>query len=81
MAENITIYTIKQSDHCSVALGWLEKHNIKYHEICLDEDDDAKEELVELAGQLSVPTLVVHKNGGDKMIIGFEPAEYQANLL
>ena len=33
MSEKVTIYTIKQSEYCIEALNWLDKHEVKYHEI------------------------------------------------
>jgi arsenate reductase-like glutaredoxin family protein len=80
MSYHVKLYTISNSEHCAAAVYWLNKNDIKFDEINLDKDDDAKEELVELTGQLSAPTLVVAKSTENEIVIGFDSLEYKSHL-
>jgi glutaredoxin len=80
MFYHVKLYTISNSEHCTSAIYWLNKNGIKFEEVNLDKDDDAKEDLVELTGQLSAPTLVIAKNTENEIVIGFDPAEYKSHL-
>lgn len=80
MSKKVKIYTIKHSEHCEQASYWLQDHKIDFDEVSL-EDDDRKEELLKITGQLSAPTLVIEMGDDTEIVIGFEPDKYAKKLI
>ena len=55
---------------------WLEKNDIKYKNIFVDEDEDAAEAMIKKSNQMGVPvTVVVTDKGKEKVIVGFDKPE------
>ncbi|MDP2704349.1 MAG: glutaredoxin family protein [bacterium] len=65
---NVTIYTTPSCVYCKIAKEFFRENNIKYTELNVVEDDEAREEMVEKSGQMGVPVIMV----GDQVIIGFD---------
>lgn len=65
---SVTIYTTPSCVYCKMAKEFFKENNIKYTELNVAEDDEAREEMVEKTGQLGVPVIMV----GDQVIIGFD---------
>ncbi|MFA6082254.1 MAG: glutaredoxin domain-containing protein [Patescibacteria group bacterium] len=76
MASKICLYTISGSEHCRLTKALLLDLKVDFEEVNLDKDDDAKEELVKVTGQWSVPALItINADTSDveNIVIGFEP--------
>ena len=76
MARKTILYTIPGSEHCRLAKALLVDLKVEFDEVDLDKDDDAKEELVKVTGQWSVPALItINADTSDveNIVIGFEP--------
>ena len=57
--EKIMLYTSRWCGHARSVEGFLKRNDIAFKRIGIDEDDDAREKLIELNnGYASVPTLV-----------------------
>lgn len=55
---------------------WLEKNDIKYKNIFVDEDEDAAEEMIKKSNQMGVPvTVIAPEKGNEKVIVGFDKPE------
>ena len=55
---------------------WLEKNDIKYKNIFVDEDEDAAEMMIKKSNQMGVPvTVIVPEKGNEKVIVGFDKPE------
>lgn len=65
---NVTIYTTPSCVYCKMAKEFFKENNIKYTELNVAEDDEAREEMVEKTGQMGVPVIMV----GDQIIVGFD---------
>ena len=65
---NVTMYTTPSCVYCKIAKEFFKENNIKYTELNVAEDNEAREEMVEKSGQLGVPVIMV----GDQVIVGFD---------
>lgn len=53
--------------------GYLDEKGIGYKEKLVDQDDAAKEEMVNISGGfLGVPYIVIKKDGKEEKIVGFD---------
>lgn len=67
--KEIKIYTTKICPACEKAKNFFKARNILYEEIDVSGDDNARREMIELSGQMSVPVIVI----GNEIIDGFRP--------
>lgn len=72
----IKVYGRTTCAPCSTLKYWLNKKNIPFKFINIDEDPEAEKEAFRLAGYPIVPVCVVN----NKVIAGFQPAQLQAAL-
>ena len=72
--EKVIIYSTTTCPYCKLLKDYLEEKKIDYTEKLVDQDDVAKEEMLEVSGGfLGVPFVVIVKDGGSKeTIIGFD---------
>ena len=74
--KSITVYSTVVCPYCKMEKQWLEKHDIKYKNIFVDEDDDAASEMIKKSKQMGVPvTVIVPEKGKEKVIVGFDKPE------
>jgi len=74
--KSITVYSTVVCPYCKMEKQWLEKHDIKYKNIFVDEDDDAASEMIKKSKQMGVPvTVIVQEKGKEKVIVGFDKPE------
>ena len=64
----VRIYTTSTCPWCIKTKEFFKAHNIKYQEINVSEDENARNEMFEKAGQFGVP--VIDANGA--VIVGFD---------
>jgi glutaredoxin 3 len=55
--EEIKIYTLDSCMFCKMAKQLLDSKNVKYHEISIDNNDDARQQMIDLTGKTSVPQI------------------------
>ena len=63
----VTFFAIPVCDACDLVRNLLDKHHVPYTEKDANEDIQVQDELMELAGQLTVPLLVI----GDELFYGY----------
>ena len=63
----IKIYTIPTSDWCEQLKAWLDKNGHSYQEVDVEDNEKAREEMVNETGQMAVPVIRVE----DEFIVGF----------
>ncbi len=64
----IKIYSTPTCPYCIKVKDYLKSKNIKFINYNVAEDDKARDEMIELSGQMGVPVIVI----GKKVIIGFD---------
>ena len=72
----ITLFSIPVCDACDLVRNLLDKHGLPYTEKNANEDIQVQDELMELAGQLSVPVLAV----GDELFYGYSAQNLRNGL-
>jgi glutaredoxin 3 len=75
MYKSVTIYSTVSCPYCKIEKQWLEKNDIKYKNIFVDENNDAADEMIKKSGQMGVPvTEIVPDKGKSHIIVGFDKA-------
>jgi len=67
MEKQVTIYTTPTCHYCHMAKEFFQENNIEYTEHDVAKDMKAREEMVQMSGQMGVPVIQV----GDEIIVGF----------
>lgn len=68
----IKIYTLSTCPYCKKAKEFLKKHNIKFEEIRVDNNEEAVKEMYKKSKQYGVPVIEVKKSHGTGIIVGFD---------
>jgi len=68
----VIIYSSPTCPHCEDAKEWFQQYNIEYEEIDISQDETKQNELMEIVGQIAVPTIEVE---GD-MMVGFNEERF-----
>jgi glutaredoxin 3 len=63
----IKIYTIPTSEWCDKLKKWLDNNNYSYQEVDVEDNEKAREEMVNETGQMAVPVTRIE----DEFVIGF----------
>ncbi len=77
---NVTIYTTPTCPYCDMAKQYLDDNNVTYTSYDVSQDQAKAEEMVQKSGQMGVPVIVVEKDGGEEVIVGFDQARLQGLL-
>lgn len=67
----ITIYTTPTCLYSDKVKKFLKKKKIKFEEITLVKDEEARLKVIELSGQIATPVIVVN----EEVIVGFDETE------
>ena len=65
---DVTIYTTPTCVYCRAAKEFFKENNVEYDEKNVAEDEQARDAMVKISGQLGVPVIDVKGN----IIIGFD---------
>lgn len=68
--KKVTIYTTTTCMYCKMAKEFFREHNISYEEKDVGADAAARDEMLNVSGQMGVPVIVVE--GERDPIIGFD---------
>ncbi len=63
---DVTIYTSNTCPYCTMAKDYLDEKGIQYNEKNINEDSNAKKELID-RGHMGVPVIIID----DEEIVGF----------
>jgi glutaredoxin 3 len=77
MGTRVLLYCQPDCPSCRTAKEFLASRGVDYEEKNIRGDYQALYELIDDLGSRQTPTLVV----GERVIAGFDPAEYQAALI
>ena len=76
MNENITVYTTPTWPHCIHVKEFLSQKGVKYKELNVAENNDARSEMIKKTGRMAVPTVTM----GDRVVVGFDRSELEKLL-
>ena len=68
----VKLYTLPHCPWCRKAKEYLDSHDIPYHEIDVQSDEEARQEAIDRAGRYAVP--VIDMDG--KVQVGYEEEEF-----
>lgn len=81
MANDVMIYTSNTCAYCHAVKEFLEKKEVSYNEINLDEQPDKRQEMMDLSGQMAVPVTIITAGDGSKnMIVGYDASKLSSAL-
>jgi glutaredoxin 3 len=75
MAE-VKIYTTPTCHYCHMAKEYFGEHGVEFQEFDVSQDVEARQEMVEVSGQMGVPVIMI--NG--EMVIGFDQGKIEQLL-
>ena len=72
----VTLYTTRFCPYCLRAKHLLEQKGVKYHEIAVDSDSAARQEMMQKSGRRTVPQIWIaeHHVGGCDDLMALEAA-------
>jgi len=76
----VKIYSTPACSYCAMAKEFFDENKIEYIDINVAKDRKAAEEIVEKTNQMSVPVIIIEKDGQEKIVIGFDK-EKLSNIL
>ncbi len=78
---DVTIYSTTTCPYCKMLKEYLDQKGIEYKEKLVDQDDAAREEMVNISGGfLGVPYTVIKKDGREEKIVGFDKVKINSIL-
>jgi len=72
----VKVFTTPACAFCVMAKEWLRLKGVEYEEKDVADDMDARQELVEVSGQMGVPVITVD----DEVVVGFNQTQLEALL-
>lgn len=72
MNYKVKIYSTPTCPYCVMAKEFFEENEIEYTDINVAEDKKAAEEMVKKTDQMSVPVIIVEKEGKENIVVGFD---------
>jgi glutaredoxin len=79
--KDIKIYSTQTCVYCHAEKEFLKEHNVPYHEIMVDADEAAAQEMIKLSGQMGVPfTIIIKDDDSEEHILGFDQPRLTAAL-
>ena len=69
-----TIYSTTTCPYCKMLKDYLDKKSVSYTEKLVDQDDSAREEMMNVSGgYLGVPfSVIVKDDGSEESVLGFD---------
>ena len=68
MEKRVKIFTTPTCAYCKMAKEFFRQNNIKYEEIDVVTNAQARDEMINKSGQMGVPVIFV----GDDIVVGFD---------
>lgn len=75
-AARVTIYSTPVCHFCQAAKEFFKENDVTYNDINVAEDADARQEMIEMTGQMGVPVIRI----GDDVVIGFDEGKVKELL-
>ncbi len=77
MHREVTIYTLPTCPFCVMAKEYLREKGIGFEEKDIQQDLEAREELLEASGQLGVPVFTIDED----IVVGFNQTQLESLLV
>lgn len=78
---NVTVYSTTTCPYCKMLKEYLSEKGVDFTEKIVDQDDAAREEMMQKSGGfLGVPYTVVEKEGAEEKIVGFDKGKFNEVL-
>ncbi|MFT5849851.1 MAG: glutaredoxin 3 [Patiriisocius sp.] len=71
MDKTVTIYSTPVCHFCQAAKEYFKDNNVEYTEIDVATDQEKRQEMIEMTGQMGVPVIRI----GDDVVVGFDEAK------
>ena len=71
MDKTVTIYSTPVCHFCQAAKEYFKDNNVEYTEIDVASDQEKRQEMIEMTGQMGVPVIRI----GDDVVVGFDEAK------
>ena len=69
----VTVYSTSSCPWCHKAKEYLTKKKIKFEDINITENEEARNTMIDKSGQMGVPVIIITKNGKElEPIVGFD---------
>ncbi len=76
MDKTVTIYSTPVCHYCHAAKEFFSENNIKYTEINVASDQEKRQEMIDMTGQMGVPVIRIEND----VIVGFDEAKIKELL-
>jgi glutaredoxin 3 len=64
----VKVYSTESCPWCHKAKDFLKENKVKFDDIRVDQDSNARDEMIEKSGQMGVPVIEIN----DSVIVGFD---------
>ena len=69
----VTVYSTQNCPWCHKAKDYLTKKKVKFDDINVTENEQARNDMIEKSGQMGVPVIEIKKAGAEPIVIvGFD---------
>jgi len=68
----VKIYSTPTCPYCVMAKEFFKENKVEFEDIDVSENRKAAEEMVEKTNQMSVPVIMVDKDGKEEIVLGFD---------
>lgn len=76
MDKTVTIYSTPVCHYCHAAKEFFAENNIKYTEINVAQDQEKRQEMIDMTGQMGVPVIRIEND----VIVGFDESKIKELL-
>jgi glutaredoxin-like YruB-family protein len=76
MDTQVTIYSTPSCHFCHAAKEFFDEHGVKYEDIDVAANLEARKEMVDMTGQMGVPVIRI----GDDVVVGFDEGKIRELL-
>lgn len=71
--KKVNIYSTPTCGYCKMAKEFFTENNVEYSDYDVAADEDKRNELIEMTGQMGVPVITITEEGGKpEVIVGFD---------
>lgn len=74
--KTVTIYSTPVCHFCQAAKEFFKKHNIEFTEHDVASDQEKRQEMIEMTGQMGVPVIRIE----DDVVVGFDESKVKELL-
>lgn len=68
MSKNVVVYSTPTCPHCVTVKKYLQDKGIKYTDLDVAQDQEARADMMEKTGRMAVPVVMV----GENVVVGFD---------